>query len=101
MIKMTITNLDQLLLHILKKHDTGISRFNICEKLKLSKYKYINHPYRKYSQTLILHNQRTTIYDTLNKLEQQGKIIRYHFLEGNIGRPITLWKLNPNIEFLY
>ena len=98
---MTINNLDQILLNILKKHDTGISRFNICEKLKLSKYKYIHHPYRKYSQTIILHNQRTTIYDNLKKLEQKGLIIRFHFFDGNVGRPITLWKLNPNIEFLY
>lgn len=86
--------LNKILLKILKKHPKGISRFNICEILKLDKYDYHNIIYGKYHQIITLHHKRTTIYDHLESLEISGKITRYHFTNGSQGRPSTFWKLN-------
>jgi len=80
--------LDNKILQILKSNKFGLTRKMICEQLKYTIYMY-----ESTHQTILLHHKRTTIYDHLQRLEQNNIVERFLYRSGDIGRPKTIWKL--------
>ena len=72
------------LLDILSTHG-GLTRGDICEVLGYERYEYKN----KYPA----HNQRTTVFDNLEKLRKKGKVEKVKEYNGKRGRPKEVWRI--------
>ena len=89
--------LDKQIIKILKKYKRyGLTRPQICKWLKLKTYIYkanIILPSGIYYQERELHYKRTTIYEHLEKLLNQGILEKYSLIDGSKGKPNVCWKL--------
>lgn len=97
-------NVKEMLIELLEKNGP-MTRDQLCNEFGFEKYPYhYNQIYMrgrtltKYPRNYKQFHSRTTLYDNLKILRDQGKVERFSKNNGRKGRPHTFWKLIENEE---